>query len=135
MIEQTQQRKPYRRPMPRTWWLQNPRYLLFMLRDISSIFIAIWVGFLLVQVAQLGGGRQAYQAFVDSVVRSPAMIIFSLVVFAFALLHSITWLQLAGVVQVVTVGERRLPPRYVVAGAFASWLVASVVIGVVILAG
>lgn len=134
MIEAAPDRKLYRRPMPRTWWLQNPRYLVSMLRELSSIFIALWVVLLLVQVAQLGGGGQAYQRFVDGVLRSPAGIIFALITLAFAVLHSVTWLQLAGVVQVITVGERRLPPRYVVAGAFAGWLLASVVVAGVILA-
>ena len=125
--------KPYRRPFSRTWWLENPRYLLFMLRDASSIFVALWVVLLLVQLAQLGQGAQAYQRFIDDVVRSPLGIAFGLVTLAFALLHSVTWLRLAGVVQVVTVGQRRLPARYVVAGAFAGWLVASVVVAVVVL--
>jgi fumarate reductase subunit C len=134
MIEQARGLKLYRRPMARAWWLQNRRYLLYMLREISSIFIAIWVLLLLVQIAQLGAGRQAYQGFVDGVLRSPVAILFSLVAFCFALLHSITWHQLAGVVQVVRVGERELPRRYVTAGAFAGWLIATVVIGAVILA-
>jgi fumarate reductase subunit C len=133
MIEQTRGLKLYRRPMPRTWWLQNRRYLLYMLREVSSIFMAIWVILLLMQIAQLGGGRQAYQGFVDGVLRSPAVILFSLVTFCFALLHSVTWHQIAGVVQVVRVGERQLPPRYVTAGAFAAWLIATVIIGAVIL--
>jgi fumarate reductase subunit C len=125
--------KPYRRPISRTWWLENPRYLLFMLRDASSIFVALWVVLLLVQLAQLGQGPQVYQRFIDDVVRSPLGIAFGLVTLAFALLHSVTWLQLAGVVQVVTVGQRRLPANYVVAGALVGWLVASVVVAAVVL--
>ncbi len=135
MIEQTRGLKLYHRPMPRTWWLQNRRYLLYMLREISSVFTAIWIILLLVQLAQLGGGRQAYQGFVDGALRSPAVILFSVVTFCFALLHSITWHQIAGVVQVVRVGERELPPRYVSAAAHAAWLIATVVIGAVILTG
>jgi fumarate reductase subunit C len=135
VIDKAPDLKLYRRAMPRTWWLENPRYLVAMLRELSSIFVALWVVLLLVQIAQLGGGGQTYQGFVDGVLRSPFGIIFGLVTFAFAVLHSITWLQLAGVVQVVTVGERRLPPRYVVAGAFAGWLLASAVVAAVILVG
>jgi fumarate reductase subunit C len=104
-----------------------------MLRDASSIFVALWVVLLLVQLAQLGQGAQVYQRFIDDVVRSPLGIAFGLVTLAFALLHSVTWLQLAGVVQVVTVGQRRLPANYVVAGAFVGWLAASVVVAAVVL--
>jgi len=131
--EPVQELKLYRRPMPRTWWLRNRRYFLYMLRESTSIFIAIWVVLLMVQLAQLGAGRQAYQGFVDGFLRSPAAILFSAVVLAFALYHSITWHQLAGVVQVVKIGDRPLSPRQVTAWAFAGWLLVSVVIATVIL--
>ena len=135
MMEEAQKLKLYHRRMPRNWWLQNPRYLLFVLRELSSVFIAVWVILLLVQIMQLGGGRRAYEGFVDGVLRSPVVIVFSLVTLGFALLHSVTWLQLAGIVQVVRVGERQLPARYVAGWAFVVWLVASVVVGAVILVG
>ena len=47
---------------------------------------------------------------------------------AFAIYHSVTWFNLTGVVQVVRVGERQVPPRLVATGAFGAWAVVSLVI-------
>jgi fumarate reductase subunit C len=47
---------------------------------------------------------------------------------AFALYHSVTWFKLTGVVQVVRIGERQVPPGLIVAGAFAAWGAVSLII-------
>lgn len=135
MIGAQPELKLYRRPMARAWWLKNPRYTLYMLREISSVFIGVWIVLFLVQLAQLGSGQQAYQGFVDGFLRSPIVMILNLAIFIFAMVHSITWNQLTGVIQVVRIGDRELPPRYVAGGAFATWLVASLVIAAVMLVG
>ena len=57
--------KVFRPKMPATWWLKHPKYFLFMLRELSSVFIAIFVVVLLVQIAQLPHGEDAYHAFVQ----------------------------------------------------------------------
>jgi fumarate reductase subunit C len=114
--------------LPLTWWLRgNPRYFRFMLREISSVFIGIFLVVLLVQIHQLGRGPEAYAAFVMKL-RSPGWIVFHVVALAFALYHSVTWLNLTAVVQVVRFGERQVPARLVAAGAFAAWGVVSLVI-------
>ncbi|HXJ81681.1 MAG TPA: fumarate reductase subunit C [Candidatus Methylomirabilis sp.] len=106
--------------LPNTWWLKNPRYFRFMIREVTSVFIAIFLVVLLVELYQLSRGPDAYAAFADRL-RSPGWILFHLVALAFALYHSVTWFNLTGVVQVVRVGERQVPPALVVAGAFAAW--------------
>jgi len=113
--------------MSTTWWLRHPRYFAFMLRELSSVFIAIFLVVLLVQLYRLSRGPEAYAAFLETL-RSPGWIIFHVVALAFALYHSVTWLNLTGVVQVVRLGEHQVPPKLVAAGAFAAWGVVSLVI-------
>ena len=113
--------------LPTTWWLRNPRYFLFMVREATSVFIAIFLVVLLVELYQLSRGPEAYAAFVERL-RSPGWILFHIVALAFALYHSVTWFNLTGVVQVVRVGERQVPPALIVAGAFAAWGAVSLVI-------
>ena len=113
--------------LPTTWWLRHPRYFAFMLRELSSVFIAIFLVVLLVELHQVSRGPQAYAAFLGAL-RSPGWIVFHVLALAFAVYHSVTWLNLTGVVQVVRVGERQVPPKLVVAGAFAAWAAVSLVI-------
>ena len=113
--------------MRRTWWLERPSYIRFMIREVTSVFIAIFLVVLLVQIYQVAQGPEAYAAVVAKL-RSPGWIVFNVVALAFALYHTVTWFKLTGVVQVVHLGERRVPPGLVVAGAFVAWGVVSLFI-------
>ena len=55
--------KLYQRKMPATWWLKKQSYFLFMLREFSSLFIAIFLIVYLCQIYQLTQGPNAYIAF------------------------------------------------------------------------
>ena len=41
------------------WWLEKRAYLLFILRELSSVFVAWFVVFLLLLVAAVSQGRRA----------------------------------------------------------------------------
>ncbi len=110
--------------MPSTWWLRQPAYFRFMMRELSSVFIAIFLVVFLVQVYQLSRGPEPYAAFLERL-RSPGWIIFHVVALAFALYHSVTWFNLTAVVQVVRLGEHQVPPRLVAAATFGLWTVLS----------
>ena len=125
--------KPPQRPglyypkMRLTWWLGRPGYIRFMLREVTSVFVAIFLVVFLVQIYQIAQGPEAYAAMVAKL-RSPGWIIFHVVALIFALYHTITWFQATGVVQVVRVGDRQVPPALVVAGNFVAWVVVSLFI-------
>ena len=113
--------------LPATWWLRNANYFRFMLRELSSVFIAVFLVVFLVQLHRLPQGPGAYAAYLDTL-RAPGWIIFHVVALAFALYHSVTWFNLTGVVQVVRLGERQVPPWLVAGSSFALWAVVSVVL-------
>jgi len=118
----------YRAPLSGTWWLRNRRYFLFMLRDFTPVPITLWLIWLLVAVSRLRGGAAGFHPS-----RSPRFVAFSLVCLAFALLHSVTWLKLSGVILRIPVGERSLAPRIVTALNFAIWGGATIVIGALLI--
>ena len=49
--------------MPATWWLTKQSYFLFMLRELSSVFIAVFLVVYLCQIYQVSKGPDAYMAF------------------------------------------------------------------------
>jgi fumarate reductase subunit C len=51
--------KLYHRKMPATWWLTKWSYFLFMLRELSSVFIAVFLVVYLCQIYQLSQGPEA----------------------------------------------------------------------------
>jgi fumarate reductase subunit C len=113
--------------LPATWWLQRPTYFRFMLRELSSVFIAVFLVILLIQIRAVSRGPEAYAAFQETL-RSPGWIVFHVVALAFALYHSVTWFNLTAVVQVVRLGGRQVPPRLVAAANFVLWAVVSLVV-------
>ena len=126
--------RTYRPRMPWAWWTGNRRYAVYMLREASSIFIAVWSVLFLAQLSRLRSGRESYDRFVRAQ-RAPGWLLFHLISFLFALLHAVTFLQLAGTVQTVRLGSRKLTARQVTAGAFAGWAVATLTVLIVVIFG
>ena len=128
--------KVFQPKMPANWWLKHPKYFLFMMRELSSVFIAIFLVVLLIQIAQLlrgpAAGPAAYNAFVQKL-RAPGWIVFHIVAFLFALYHSVTWFEAAAKIVVIRRGEHRVPPEAVAGAGFGAWGVVSLVILVLVL--
>ena len=119
--------KLYYPKMPATWWLKKSSYLLFMLRELSSVFIALFLVVYLIQLYQLTRGPEAYVAFSQKL-SSPGWLIFHVVALVFAIYHSITWFQSTAVVLPLRLGEREIPPGLVTTLNIGAWIALSLVI-------
>ena len=114
----------YRPEMSSTWWLKSKRYFLFMLRELSSLFIALFVLVFLYELFLLSKGPEAHGVLQGSL-RAPAAVAFYLVAFLFAVYHTVTWFQAASKIQVVRLGSRTMPGWMMVSGALGAWIVIS----------
>ena len=119
--------KPYVRPMPATWWLKRSPYLLFMIRELTSVFVAAYVVIFLVMIRRLNEGQAAYEAFLASL-ESPVAIVFHMVALAFALFHTITWFHLTPKAMAVRIGEERVKPALIIAPNYVAWAVLSAIV-------
>ena len=113
--------------MPATWWLRQTSYFLFMLRELSSVFIAIFLLVFLIQIYQLTHGVDAYVAFARKLA-SPGWIAFHIVALLFALYHSITWFYSTSVVLPLRLGGRTIPRGAVTALNIGAWIVISLLV-------
>jgi|SRR5262245_12891857 len=125
--------KLYHQQVPSTWWLKKSTYFLFMLRELSSVFIALFLVVYLVQLYQLSDGPQAYAAFTHKL-SSPGWILFHLVVLLFAIYHSFTWFQSTAVILVLRIGDRVIPREMVTALNIGAWGLVSLAILILFLA-
>jgi fumarate reductase subunit C len=125
--------KLYYRKMPATWWLTKQSYFLFMLRELSSVFVAAFLVVYLCQIYQLSQGPDAYSAFTQKL-NSPGWILFHLVALLFALYHSVTWFQSSAVVLPLRIGERSVSRPIVFALHVGAWAVVSVIVLILFLA-
>jgi len=124
----------YRRAMPLTWWLRNRAYFLFMVRELTSVPIAVYLILLLLMLHKLAAGREAYEAYLRFLA-TPGMLAFHLLALAAALFHAITWINITPKVLVVRVGENRVPPALVASVNYAAWIVLSILIAWIVMRG
>ena len=120
-------RKVYQPVMPATWWLRKASYFWFMMRELSSVFVAAFVLLFIYELFLVSKGAQTYGQFQESL-RQPGFVAFYILCFAFAVYHTITWFRVASKVQIVRLGSRTLPPVMVTGSALAAWLVISAVV-------
>jgi fumarate reductase subunit C len=118
-------RKPYVRPISNTWWLKKPEYVLYMLRELTSVFVGGYAIVMLVALKRLGEGQAAYEAFLAALT-SPLAITFHVVALAFAVLHSATFFFAAPAALPLQVGEKKVSAGIVAGAHFAAWAVVSV---------
>ncbi len=122
----------YRRPVPFAWWLRHRAYSLFVLRELTSVFVGGYALVLLLLVRSLAAGPEAYQAFLAAL-RSPAALLFHAVAFVAAIYHSVTWFGLAPMAVALRVRGRRVPGALVVAANYAAWAVLSLAVAWLVL--
>ncbi|MDH3741962.1 MAG: fumarate reductase subunit C [Hyphomicrobiales bacterium] len=117
-------RRPYIREMPKLWWLGQRRYTVYMIRELSCVFIGAYVLVILVGLFHLSQGPAAYAAFLDAL-QSPLAIAFHLLALVFALLHTVTWFGLTPKAMPLRLGENTVPGTAIVMAHYVVWIVVS----------
>jgi fumarate reductase subunit C len=116
------------------WWLGRRSYLAFILRELSSVFIAWFVVYFLLLVRAVARGAPAYQEFL-SWSANPIVLLLNFVTFLFVVLHAITWFNLAPQAMVVRMGTTRVPGVIIAASNYLAWAAASALLAWLLLRG
>jgi fumarate reductase subunit C len=124
----------YRKRVSTYWWLQRWEYLRFVLREVSSVFIAYFIVLMLFEVYMLSRGPQAYADF-QGLLKNPLIIALNIISFFFVVFHSITWFNLSARAMAVRFGGKRVPGILISGSNFVAWIVISAVIAWVLLRG
>ena len=114
----------YRTRVSTYWWLWKWCYLKFVLRELSSIFVAYFVVITLLQIHSLSRGPEAYARFEERM-RSPLMIALNAISFLFVVFHTITWFNLAPRAIDARLAGKRVPGILIAGSNYVAWLVIS----------
>ena len=109
--------------MPTGWWLKKKTYSLFMLRELTCIFVGGYASLLLILASQLGDEK----GFGD-ILTSPLLIGLQIIALPMVLYHTVTWLNLTPKVLVIWRGEERVNPLLIAGVHYLAWVVISIVI-------
>jgi fumarate reductase subunit C len=124
----------FRTRVPTLWWLARGTYLAFILRELSSVFVAWVVVYLLFLVNAVSQGDEAYQRFL-AWSKGPLMLGLNLLTLFFVVFHAITWFNLAPQAMVVRMGGRKVPGTWIAASNYVAWAVVSALAAWLILGG
>lgn len=126
--------KWYRRRVSVWWWLESWNYTRFVLRELTSVAVALFALVTIWQVRALGEGPAAYSRF-EARLASPLFLFLHAVAFVFVLFHSITWFNLAPTAMVVRLKGRRVPDVVIAGANYAAWLALSTAVAIILLRG
>jgi fumarate reductase subunit C len=116
------------------WWLERWSYLVFILRELSSVFIAWFVAFLLMLIYAVSQGDEPYKQFLAWAAR-PGVVLLNVVALFFVAFHALTWFNLAPKALVVRLRGKRVPAVWIAASNYAAWAVASALLAWAIFGG
>jgi fumarate reductase subunit C len=117
----------YRSRVSTWWWLARWPYLKFILREISSVFVAWFVVVLLLQIRALSRGSVAYAAF-ERWLQNPPIVLLNLITLFFVVFHAVTWFNVAPRAMAVRFRGKRVPDLWIVGANYAAWAAVSLVL-------
>ena len=106
------------------WWLGKWPYVKFILRELSSVFVAWFVVYLLVLVYTVGRGESHFRDFLHLSV-NPIVLTINVIAFFFITFHALTWFAVAPQAIVAHIGKKKVPAILIAAAHYGAWLVVS----------
>jgi fumarate reductase subunit C len=120
-------RRPYIRKVKRSWWLGQRRYVVYMVRELTSLFVGLYCALLVVGLFRLSQGAAAWDGFLAAI-SSPPGVLFQLICMAFAAYHSITWFALTPKAMPLVMHGERVSDRTIVGLHYGAWAMVSLVV-------
>jgi fumarate reductase subunit C len=126
--------KTFRVRVSTYWWLGRWPYLRFILRELSSVFVAWFVVIAVLQIRALRRGPAVYEGF-QQWLRSPILVMANVVTLLFVIFHAATWFNLTPKAMPLRVGGKRVPSLLIVGPSYLVWLVISAAVAWILLRG
>ncbi len=124
----------YRPKASTYWWLSRWTYVAFILREVSAIFVAWFVVYLLMLLHAVSQGAESYQQFLDWS-GGVGILILNIVTLIFVLIHAVTWFNLAPRAMAVRLRGKRVPGVLISGSHYAAWALVSALLAWIILGG
>ena len=100
------------------WWLESGSYFAFIVRELSCVFVAWFVVYLLLLVSAVSQGAPAYQQLL-AWSATPFILFVNIVSLLSIAYHAVTFFAAAPQAIVVKVGPNTVPGSLVLAGHYA----------------
>jgi fumarate reductase subunit C len=100
------------------WWRRNPYFTRYMLREATSVFVALYAIVLLIGAVCLAFSEVAYGSWLLAL-QHPAAIAFHMLALVAAVYHTVTWIAVSPkTMPPLYVRGRKLPDALIIAGQY-----------------
>lgn len=117
----------YRTRVSTYWWTSQWSFFKFIVRELTSVFVAYFVILTLLMLRALSRGPEAYAQFQEWL-RWPPVIALNVIAFLLVLFHTITWFNLAPKATPVRVRGKRVPDLMIALPNYVAWIAVSAVL-------
>jgi fumarate reductase subunit C len=123
----TEFRPRWHRPrFPVFWWVRRRSYFTFVIRELTSVFVAWSVVFLLLLVQAVSQGHGAYQRFLDWS-GTWWVVVLNAVTLGLVIFHAVTWFNLAPKAMAVHARGKRVPDAWITSVHYLAWVLMSAI--------
>jgi fumarate reductase subunit C len=124
-------RNTYVRPMA-GWYRRHPRFMAYVLREGTSVLLALYAVILIWGLTALASGPEPYSRWLAALA-SPQSVLVHIAILAAAVYHAITWFRVAPkATPPLRLGGRQLPDAAIIRGGYAAAVVTG--LGILVLA-
>jgi fumarate reductase subunit C len=113
--------------MPSNWWTRKRSYRLFMVREVSAVFLAIFLLGYLGRLAALADGEATYYNYLQGT-GGFFGILWNCLALAIVCYHAWTWFETSGIVAQVRFGGKLVPGALIVRANQIAFVAISVVL-------
>jgi fumarate reductase subunit C len=131
-------RKPYIREVSRSWWMSDPFYIKYMIREATAVLNLIVSIELLIFCLIAAIDPNNAERTISDLIQSPAIIILNIIALIAAMYHAITWFNLMP--KAVRIfqpyppqGTRLIPAAFYIIMLWCITLLASAIIALVLI--
>ncbi len=96
-----------RRRLSPGWWTANRHYAMYMVREWTSLFVAVYSLIFIYGLSLWATGSRANFL---NFLKNPAIVGFSLVALVFTMYHAVTWFYLLGAISPIKIGRSKSKP-------------------------
>ena len=96
-----------RRRLSPGWWTANRHYAMYMVREWTSLFVAVYSLIFIYGLSLWATGSRANFL---NFLTNPAIVGFSVVALVFTMYHAVTWFYLLGAISPIKIGRSKTKP-------------------------
>lgn len=116
-----------------SWWLTKSNYFQYMMRELSSLFIAIITLIMIAGIWQLSVSEAAYSKWLTDLWEN--LFWLSVICAVFATYHSISWFWVTPKAMPLSLNGKHLPGAIIIAAHIILWLLISLASWLVVTGG